>query len=94
MPFGFADFLLITTDKLAAYETAIANHFQKVHYAYLQIVKQRRKKRLVTVKERPRFNRPVSQISTQIPSFYSSYENGTHFYSIRMARFNCRPDRS
>ena len=52
MPFGFADFLLITTDKLAAYETAIALYFQKVRYAYLQIVKQRRKKRLVTVKKR------------------------------------------
>ena len=52
MPFGLADFLLITTDKLAAYEKAIANNLQKVRYAYLQIVKQRKKKRLVTVKER------------------------------------------
>ncbi len=42
----------MTTDKLAAYEKAIANCFQKVRYAYLQIVKQRRKRRLVTVKKR------------------------------------------
>ncbi len=52
MPFGFEHFLLITTDKLAAYETAIATNLRKVRYAYLQIVKQRRKKRLVTVKKR------------------------------------------
>ena len=51
---------MITTDKLAAYEKArrgadpfgIANCFQKVRYAYLQIVKQRRQRRLVTVKKR------------------------------------------
>ena len=52
MPWGFEHFLLVTTDKLAAYEKAIANCFQKVPYAYLQIVKQRRKRRLVTVKKR------------------------------------------
>ncbi len=49
---GFEHFLLITTDKLAASEKAIANNLKKVHYAYLQIVKQRRNKRLVTVKKR------------------------------------------
>ncbi len=51
---------MITTDKLAAYEKAareadlfeIANNLNKIHYAYLQIVKQRRNKRLVTVKKR------------------------------------------
>ena len=52
MPWGFKHFLLVTTDKLAAYEKAIANYFQNVRYAYLQIVKQRRKRRLVTVKKR------------------------------------------
>ncbi len=60
MPWGFEHFLLVTTDKLAAYEKAareadlfeIANYFQNLRYAYLQIVKQRRKKRLVTVKKR------------------------------------------
>ncbi len=52
MPWGFEHFLLVTTDKLAAYEKAIANCFEKVHYAYLQIVKQRRKRRLLTVKKR------------------------------------------
>ena len=52
MPWGFEYFLLVTTDKLAAYEKAIANYFQNLRYAYLQIVKQRRKKRLVTVKKR------------------------------------------
>ena len=68
MPRGFEHFLLVTTDKLAAYEKAareaarrrrgwadlfeIANCFQNVRYAYLQIVKQRRKRRLLTVKQR------------------------------------------
>ena len=52
MPWGFENFLLVTTDKLAAYEKAIAQGFEKVRYAYLQIVKQRRKRRLVTVKQR------------------------------------------
>ena len=52
MPWGFKHFLLITTDKLAAYEKAIANCFQKVNYAYFQVVKQRRKRRLITVKQR------------------------------------------
>jgi hypothetical protein len=51
MPWGFEHFLLVTTDKLAAYEKAIAQYFEKVAYAYLQIVKQRRKRRLVTVKK-------------------------------------------
>ena len=41
----------MTTDKLAAYEKAYALHLNKVRYAYLQIVKQRRKKGLVTVKK-------------------------------------------
>ena len=52
MPHGFDHFLLVTTDKLAAYEKAIADCLQNVRYAYLQIVKQRRKRRLVTVKQR------------------------------------------
>lgn len=42
----------MTTDKLAAYEQAIANYFNNVRYAYLQIVKQRRKRRLITVKKK------------------------------------------
>ncbi len=52
MPWGFEHFLLVTTDKLTAYEKAIAFSLKQVRYAYLQIVKQRRKKRLVTVKQR------------------------------------------
>ena len=52
MPWGFEHFLLVTTDKLAAYEQAIAKHFEKIRYAYLQIVKQRRKRKLITVKKR------------------------------------------
>ena len=52
MPWGFEQFLLVTTDKLAAYEKAIVQRFRHVHYAYLQIVKQRRKRRLVTFKQR------------------------------------------
>jgi IS1 family transposase len=51
MPWGIPNFLLVTTDKLAAYEKAIARIFRKVRYAYLQVVKQRRKHRLVTVKQ-------------------------------------------
>ena len=31
MPKGFEHFLLVTTDKLAAYEKAIANHLQNIH---------------------------------------------------------------
>jgi hypothetical protein len=52
MPWGFGEFLLITTDKLAVYEQAITLCLEKVNYAYLQIVKQRRKRRLVKVKQR------------------------------------------
>ena len=52
MPWGFEQFLWVTTDKLTAYEQAIAQCFRHVRYAYLQIVKQRRKRRLVTVKQR------------------------------------------
>lgn len=52
MPWGFANFLLISTDKLSAYEKAIAQQLGKLKYAYLQIVKQRRKSRLVKVKQR------------------------------------------
>lgn len=52
MPWGFEHFLLVTTDKLAAYEKAIAKYFARTRYAYLQIVKQRRKRRLVTVKQK------------------------------------------
>ena len=52
MPWGFGEFLLITTDKLAAYEQAITLCLEKVNYAYLQIVKQRRKRRLIKVKQR------------------------------------------
>lgn len=40
MPWGFEHFLLVTTDKLAAYEKAIAKYFNKICYAYLQIVKK------------------------------------------------------
>ncbi len=42
----------MTTDKLAAYEKAIANCLKKVRYAYLQIVNKRRKRKLLTVKKR------------------------------------------
>jgi IS1 family transposase len=52
MPWGFEQFLVVTTDKLAAYEKAITRYLKLVQYAYLQIVKQRRKRQLVKVKER------------------------------------------
>jgi len=41
----------ITTDKLAAYKNALTKHFEDVSYHYLQIVKKRYKRRLVTVKK-------------------------------------------
>lgn len=43
--------LKITTDKLAAYKNTLKKHFVEVKYHYLQIVKQRFKRRLVTVKK-------------------------------------------
>lgn len=43
--------LKITTDKLAAYKNALENVLSKTPYVYLQIVKQRICKRLVTVKK-------------------------------------------
>jgi len=43
--------LKVTTDKLAAYKNALANIMSDIHYAYLQIVKRRVKRRLVTVKK-------------------------------------------
>lgn len=52
----FGDFvsigvLKITTDKLAAYKNALKKHFVDIKYHYLQIVKRRVKRRLVTVKK-------------------------------------------
>jgi len=41
----------VTTDKLAAYKNALAKHFLEIPYHYLQIVKKRYKRRLVTVKK-------------------------------------------
>lgn len=41
----------ITTDKLAAYKNAVAKHLVDIPYHYLQIVKRRIKRRLVTVKK-------------------------------------------
>jgi len=43
--------LKITTDKLAAYKNALKTQFASLKYHYLQIVKQRFKRRLVTVKK-------------------------------------------
>lgn len=43
--------LKITTDKLAAYKNALSKHFVDIPYHYLQIVKKRYKRRLVTVKK-------------------------------------------
>ena len=43
--------LKMTTDKLAAYKNALFKHFIEVPYYYLQIVKKRYKRRLVTVKK-------------------------------------------
>jgi len=43
--------LKVTTDKLAAYKNALDQQFTEIIYVYLQIVKQRFKRRLVTVKK-------------------------------------------
>ena len=43
--------LKITTDKLAAYQNALAKYFKDFNYVYLQIVKRRVHKRLKTVKK-------------------------------------------
>ncbi len=43
--------LKVTTDKLAAYKNALANIMGDIQYVYLQIVKRRVKRRLVTVKK-------------------------------------------
>ena len=43
--------LKVTTDKLAAYKNALEKQFTKRPYHYLQIVKRRVKRRLVTVKK-------------------------------------------
>lgn len=43
--------LKITTDKLAAYKNALQSVFKETPYVYLQIVKRRLHKRLVTVKK-------------------------------------------
>jgi IS1 family transposase len=49
--FAHGKVLKITTDKLAAYKHALQKHFASSKYHYLQIVKQRFKRRLVTVKK-------------------------------------------
>jgi hypothetical protein len=43
--------LKITTDKLAAYQNAIKTVFSDVAHVYMQVVKRRKNKRLVTVKK-------------------------------------------
>jgi len=48
---GHDHILKVTTDKLAAYKNALAKIMGDVKYCYLQIVKRRVKRRLVTVKK-------------------------------------------
>ena len=43
--------LKVTTDKLAAYKNALEKFMDNIHYVYLQIVKRRIMRRLVTVKK-------------------------------------------
>ena len=43
--------LKVTTDKLAAYKNALEKYMKDIPYVYLQIVKRRIKRRLVTVKK-------------------------------------------
>lgn len=49
--FASGSALKITTDKLAAYKNALKKQFFDIKYYYLQIVKQRFKRRLITVKK-------------------------------------------
>ncbi|WDN89128.1 hypothetical protein BuS5_02096 [Desulfosarcina sp. BuS5] len=48
---GKDNILKVATDKLAAYKNALENIMSEIPYAYLQIVKRRIKRRLVTVKK-------------------------------------------
>ena len=48
---GKDNILKVSTDKLAAYKNALENIMSDIPYAYLQIVKRRIKRRLVTVKK-------------------------------------------
>ena len=48
---GDGRILKVTTDKSAAYKNALVNIMGDIHYVYLQIVKRRVKRRLVTVKK-------------------------------------------
>jgi len=41
----------ITTDKFAAYKNALDKVFNEITYYYLQIVKKRYRKKLITVKK-------------------------------------------
>ena len=43
--------LKITTDKLAAYKNAIASIFSDIPHVYMQVVKRRKNKRLITVEK-------------------------------------------
>lgn len=43
--------LKITTDKLAAYKNAIEHYFNDLPHVYMQVVKKRYKKKLITVKK-------------------------------------------
>jgi IS1 family transposase len=43
--------LIVTTDKLAAYKNALEKHMHDTPYAYLQIVKRKFKRKLLTVKK-------------------------------------------
>ena len=48
---GKGHILKVTTDKLAAYKNALEKYMENIPYAYLQIVKRRIKRSLVTVKK-------------------------------------------
>ena len=48
---GKDNILKVATDKLAAYKKALENIMSDIPYVYLQIVKRRIKRRLVTVKK-------------------------------------------
>ena len=48
---GKDNILKVATDKLAAYKKALENIMSNIPYSYLQIVKRRIKRRLVTVKK-------------------------------------------
>ena len=76
--------LTITTDKLAAYKNALNKHFIEIKSHYLQIVKQRFKRRLITVKKN--FVNGTETDFTQNTSFIERFNLTLRQYVSYLAR--------